>query len=200
MRSGKEKSPAGRPAGLFVGCTTGISFKPANDISDITTVIGDSDGRAYDCVMDQAQAKSEPEARGPEELNGRFSDHLSAVSDGFVFLEREMNQRPRRTMLEYRFKTDKRSMKNMIPPPAITRAPLHMNGEVSPSYGDGGGMIREARERREELAPMQPEQRRGRFLAKRDYLKMGAAWSSVGGAWMSILILLGSTVDGASRK
>jgi hypothetical protein len=43
---------------------------------------------------------------------------------------------------------------------------------------------------------------RGRifFEAKARYLKTGAAWSSVGGAWMSILIVDGSIVDGASRK
>ncbi len=32
------------------------------------------------------------------------------------------------------------------------------------------------------------------------YLKTGGAESSVGGAWISILILVGSTVEGASRK
>src|SRR5262249_1084921 len=32
------------------------------------------------------------------------------------------------------------------------------------------------------------------------YLKTGGAASSEGGAWISILILVGSTVDGASRK
>src|SRR5437879_5655631 len=32
------------------------------------------------------------------------------------------------------------------------------------------------------------------------YLNTGGAASSVGGAWISILILVGSTVEGASRK
>jgi hypothetical protein len=86
--------------------------------------------------MIQMHAKSEPETRGPEELNRRFSDRLGAVFGGFSFGERETDQGLERGVPEHRFKTDKR------------------------------WTPREARERREELARVQQEQRPRRFLAR----------------------------------
>ena len=65
-----------------------------------------------------ARSMSEPEARGPEDFDGRLFVRLVAVSDGFCFVEREMNQELGESARKYRSKTDKRCM---IPPSAITR-------------------------------------------------------------------------------
>ena len=70
VNSVRRQSPGDRSRRI-VGT---IRFKPANDMSDITTVIGGSARRTYDRVMDQTQLDreprlmSEPEARGPDDL------------------------------------------------------------------------------------------------------------------------------------
>src|ERR1700738_3530922 len=96
--------------------------------------------------MDQTHMDHEPEARGPQDFDRRFSDGLGAVFDGFSFSESEPNQGLGREAPKHRFKTDK------------------------PSTGTGRAP-REARELREESAPVQLEQRWRRFLARTHFFR-----------------------------